>query len=100
MELAVAEPAEDFREGGALAVHEDADSIEAGREPQGAPYGDEQEADRSCYLPDRGHLQLDARQHDIRRGEREERCGDGPDGIGIFHQQGESSHAHIKRDDG
>ena len=79
MELAVAEPAEDFREGGALAVHEDTDSIEARREPQSTPDCEQQEADGSSYLPNRGHLQLDAREHDIRRGEREERCSDGPD---------------------
>ena len=70
--LAVADPAEQFGQRGALAIHEDADSIDARGEPEDAPGGERQQDYGDRNLPHWHFRKAHARDHDVGRGEREE----------------------------
>src|SRR5580698_6180308 len=82
--LAVAEPPEEFGQGGAFAVHENADAVEAGGEPDDDPDAEDHEGEGDGDLAPgiwRGQ-HADAGDHDERRGGRKKRGGDDPLRVG------------------
>src|ERR1700733_7491775 len=70
VELGIAEPAEKFGEGGALAVHQDADAVDFCREIDDAYRGDKQQDDRERDLPDGRRLNGDTQRHQYGRKKR------------------------------
>src|ERR1035438_5393625 len=81
--LAVAQPAQQLGQGGSLAVHQDADAVEARGEPKRGPYAEDHKGDGNRELPERRRLRGHAQEHDNGRRGREERGRDGPERVRI-----------------
>src|ERR1019366_10010381 len=96
----VAKPAQHFREGGALAIHQDANAVETRGEPEDTPNREYEEDYRESNLPERNHGHAHPRDHGIGRGEWEDRCSNAPSGIGVVEHYRKKSHACVERNDG
>lgn len=87
--LFVADPADEVFDGGLLAVHEDADAVDFGRNPYHGEEGDHQEHKREGYFP-AGDAEGDARHHHHGRCEGYDREPEGEAGVGVVgHRHGE-----------
>ena len=83
LRLAVFEPAEDLGQVGFLAVHQDADAVDAAGEPENGEDGENEADDGECDLPGGWLADGDAHVHDERRAEGEEREGLGDETVGV-----------------
>src|SRR5580692_10564052 len=81
--LAVFEPAKDLGQVGFLAVHQDADTVDAAGKPEDSEDGENQNDDGESDLPERRLAYGDEHIHDEGRAEGEEREGLGDKAVGV-----------------
>ena len=98
--LAVAQPAKEFGQAGAFAVHKDADAVKLGGKPEHDADGNQHEQDGEQNLPCRGHLRAHAEEHDDGGAGREERGDDDPFGFRIAGDEGDEGEAEPDGDGG